>query len=132
MDRTNSFAASNVSNGSRGQDFSMSVVLSEAAGLDKLCDVYCVCTLRYADAVKDPATPRAIFAKTTQSCRTETIKKTDRPKWRKGKADFLVRDFSPGIYLELNLMSQKLLGSSLLGRGQVDLMEFFGQPYTDR
>ena len=135
MDRTNSLG-SEASAGSRGTEFTMIVALSEAAGLEKPCDVYCMCTLHYADVFKDPTTPRSIFGKRDsvppQNCRTEIIKKTDRPKWRKGRAEFLVRDVAPGSYLELSLMAQKMIGSSLLGRAQVDLMDIVGQPHTDR
>jgi hypothetical protein len=135
IDRTNSLG-SEASASSRGTEFTMIVALSEAAGLEKPCDVYCMCTLNYADVSKDPATPRGLFGRKdpvpSQNCRTETIRKTDRPKWKKGRAEFLVRDIIPGSYLELCLMAQKMIGSSLLGRAQVDLLDLVGQPHTDR
>ena len=116
----------------------MTVAMSEAAGLEKPVDVYCMCALYYSDVVKDVMTPRStgMFNKKDtippQTCRTETVRKTDRPKWRTGKAEFLVRDVGPGTYLELNLMSQKLFGSSQLGRARVELMDLIEQPHTDR
>ena len=135
MDRTNSLG-SDMSAGSRGTEFTMIVVMSEAAGLDKPYDVYCVCTLCHTDLFKEPTTPRGIFSKKDpvppQTCRTETVKKTDRPKWRTGRAEFLVRDVGPGTFLELSLMSQKMFGSTQLGRARVDLMDLIGQPHIDR
>ena len=81
--------------------------VSVTAGLPKACDAYCVCTLQ----LNGPQLPVAgLFSprgKTPgmQLLRTETVKRSDTPRWKSGQAEFRYRlDQHPSACLEISVM----------------------------
>jgi len=108
---------------------------SALPGLPKACDAYCVCTLQ----LNGPQLPVAgLFSprgKTPgmQLLRTETVKRSDTPRWKSGQAEFSHRvDEHPGACLEISLMASRLLGSELLGRAHIELAALLSEEKTDR
>ena len=65
--------------------------------------------------------------------RTETVKRSDTPRWKSGQAKFSYRiDDNPDACLEISLMASRLLGSELLGRAHIELAALLSEAKTDR
>jgi hypothetical protein len=107
-----------------------------SAFLPQVCDSYCVCTILPDGPSLDSkmvSTPRKRSGN-PPFVKTETIKKSDAPRWKTGVAQFPVTDgsLSSNSCLELCLMAQRMLGSELLGRTNVELAALLSETHTDR
>ena len=120
---------------STGAELSVQLNLAEATGLAKACDSYCVCTLQLDGpqvSVGGLFSPRG-KSPGTQLVRTETVRRSDTPRWKTGQAEFrhIIED-NPRACLEVSLLATRLLGSELLGRAHIELAELLSEPKSDR
>ena len=104
-------------------------------GLAKACDAYCICTLQLMGpqlAVGGLFSPRS---KTPGAhlCKTETVRRSDTPRWKTGQAQFRHRlDVNSVACIEISLMASRLMGSELLGRAHIELAALLSEAKTDR
>lgn len=107
----------------------------EATGLPKPCDAYCVCSFLEGGSTLDirgAPSPRDRKSSNAQLVRTETVKKTAQPRWAGGKGHIAVgAEMNPKATVELSLMAQRLLGSELIGRAQIQLSALM-EPRVDK
>jgi hypothetical protein len=103
----------------------------------QVCDSYCICTMLPSGPSLDPkivSTPRKRSG-SFQFIKTETIKKSDVPRWKTGVGQFPFNqdsNLAPSACFELCVMAQRMLGSELLGRTNVELAALLSESHTDR
>eukprot|EP00802_Teleaulax_amphioxeia_P010472 Tamp_10500.p1 GENE.Tamp_10500~~Tamp_10500.p1 ORF type:complete len:561 (-),score=122.97 Tamp_10500:325-2007(-) len=119
-----------------GEELTVNLNVAEATGLTKTCDCYCVCTLQLGGP--QLAVGGGLFSPRskvpgTQLLRTETVRRSDTPRWRSGQAQFRHRiENSPDACLEISLLASRMLGSELLGRTHIELASLLSEEKTDR
>ena len=100
-----------------------------------MCDAYCVCTLQLDGPQVEVGgffSPRTKMPG-TQLVRTETVRRSDTPRWKAGQAEFRhCCEANPSACIQISLLASRLLGSELLGRAHIELAELLSNEKTDR
>lgn len=121
-------------------DATLVVTIVEATGLPRVADYYVIGELKARGATLATTLARGMSLMSTPresrvpSVRTETVRKTDQPRFRSGESESwpVAADTDPAAAVQFSMYARRLLGSELVGQANVLLTTLLADDASDR